>query len=893
MRSLVKMLFITAILVYGSAYAQSTLIEDWESVTTLPSANWDIRFENPSTVYPFVEAAGNPGQALNPGGQGHLKSCIVYNTTFQPDYSIGMEIDFDAYLVSTGSHYTDIVIDLMKDINAWSANDFLVLRMHLNKNGVNQRKVWMQLQSQDTLHTELMVIDGAYNSDAWNHGKIIIREDKRVEFFVNGTLLWTSTKTIDPAYSTSTKLAIGGQSFGGPARMDNLRVRNGLAGLVAYYRFAGNTLDATDYHNDVAVVAGAVPTADRMGNLNSAYQFDGNNDYLMIPDSPSLHSTRLTVAAWVKVDAIHSLHQAIVAKYWGTTNDHSGRSWTFELSPNDAHPKFTGVWSGVNTAIASSNSVNIGHWTFLAATFDGAAIRIYENGELTTTLPKSGDLDLGTHELTIGSTCTTGLDNTWFKGAIDEVMVFNRALSAEEVALLYEPIPDKLRIGQGTDCLLSWEPTEQVFPIYLDNRDTVKAGDIPLSYDWSYDPDSISFVETRFADMDFKTRILDSAENIIRIGFVADFGGSGNVLAPIDDVTREIPVANVFFHMPYGCSESWVQPLDTCSVVLEADAISLELIDKFDQPYMPIVLRDSTKALQYRLGDCDMNGSISVSDAVCMISYIFSGGSAACLGSFDANCDELQSISDPVYVISYIFGGGPVPGSNCLCGTPPFAKTTIGHADISTATTSGEDVREIAVNIDATSNARAVQLDFTFTGDVRNIQIKSNVSDLQLFSSEIESGYRVGLIDLTGTAAIPSGKAQIATITYEGDGELAITSAIVVDNDADEMNVAISNAKLENVLPTEYSLSQNQPNPFNPSTDISFSLPKTGQVKLVVYNILGAEVATLVDEVRSAGTHRVTWDGTDKSGNPVASGVYLYRLTTGDFAETKKMVLMK
>ncbi len=102
------------------------------------------------------------------------------------------------------------------------------------------------------------------------------------------------------------------------------------------------------------------------------------------------------------------------------------------------------------------------------------------------------------------------------------------------------------------------------------------------------------------------------------------------------------------------------------------------------------------------------------------------------------------------------------------------------------------------------------------------------------------------------------------------------------------MNVEISNAKLESVLPTEYSLSQNQPNPFNPSTDISFSLPKSGQVKLTVYNILGAEVATLVDEIRSAGVHRITWDGTDKSGNPVASGVYLYRLTAGDFAETKK-----
>ena len=89
-------------------------------------------------------------------------------------------------------------------------------------------------------------------------------------------------------------------------------------------------------------------------------------------------------------------------------------------------------------------------------------------------------------------------------------------------------------------------------------------------------------------------------------------------------------------------------------------------------------------------------------------------------------------------------------------------------------------------------------------------------------------------------------------------------------------------------LPTVYSLSQNYPNPFNPSTVIEFALPKDAHVTLEVYNIIGQKVMTLVDEVTPAGYHSVKMDGTSLS-----SGMYLYRLTTGQQTFTKKLLLMK
>lgn len=86
----------------------------------------------------------------------------------------------------------------------------------------------------------------------------------------------------------------------------------------------------------------------------------------------------------------------------------------------------------------------------------------------------------------------------------------------------------------------------------------------------------------------------------------------------------------------------------------------------------------------------------------------------------------------------------------------------------------------------------------------------------------------------------------------------------------------------------EYSLSQNYPNPFNPSTDISFSIAKSDNVTLKVYNILGKEVATLVNGFYEAGKHSVNFDASN-----FASGVYLYTIKSGDFSSTRKMILMK
>jgi hypothetical protein len=93
--------------------------------------------------------------------------------------------------------------------------------------------------------------------------------------------------------------------------------------------------------------------------------------------------------------------------------------------------------------------------------------------------------------------------------------------------------------------------------------------------------------------------------------------------------------------------------------------------------------------------------------------------------------------------------------------------------------------------------------------------------------------------------------------------------------------------------PCDFVLFQNYPNPFNPATNIEFVLPKSGQVKIEIFNILGQKIRTLVDECLKPGHKLVDWDGKDDSGKEVSSGIYFYRIATDEFSEAKKMLLLK
>jgi hypothetical protein len=144
---------------------------------------------------------------------------------------------------------------------------------------------------------------------------------------------------------------------------------------------------------------------------------------------------------------------------------------------------------------------------------------------------------------------------------------------------------------------------------------------------------------------------------------------------------------------------------------------------------------------------------------------------------------------------------------------------------------------------------------------------------------------------------IDAGEYLLAKIPFSLNNPESIEiSKIIV---ADENNNALQKVEVDikydevQAIPSDYSLSQNFPNPFNPSTSVQFSIPVDGLVTIKVYDLLGQVVADLYTGNAQAGTYNLNWDGKDNSGNFVSSGSYIYRMTAGDFTQSKKMLFLK
>jgi hypothetical protein len=169
----------------------------------------------------------------------------------------------------------------------------------------------------------------------------------------------------------------------------------------------------------------------------------------------------------------------------------------------------------------------------------------------------------------------------------------------------------------------------------------------------------------------------------------------------------------------------------------------------------------------------------------------------------------------------------------------------------------------------------------------------SGVRSYSVYVSRNDSPYSAWLTDVTDTSAIFYGASgnQYKFISLAKDNAGNIETTKILHDAITQIITNIADDKRE--IPDEYALMQNYPNPFNPTTIIHYDLPKESFVTLKVYNVLGQEVSTLVNEKQTAGRYSIQFSTSNKHSLKMASGVYFYRLQTEQYVNTKKFILMK
>jgi hypothetical protein len=276
------------------------------------------------------------------------------------------------------------------------------------------------------------------------------------------------------------------------------------------------------------------------------------------------------------------------------------------------------------------------------------------------------------------------------------------------------------------------------------------------------------------------------------------------------------------------------------------------------------------------IGDVNVNGSpYEIGDAVLFASYFLDGLSVfsndndtrqAQIGGTDINRDGyVLTVADLVYLLRILAGD-----------QEPLGEGTSQSTAVAKVNYDGRNVK-----VETPEALGAIWV--IFKGEGKVIDMSGENLTLQWKAANGETKVLV-------YGKIGSKNASIKTSDlFAVKGELELSRVEAATFQGSPIKVELTG---KGILPSEFKLLQNFPNPFNATTQISFALPKDGNVSLKIYNVAGQLVKTY-DSFMTAGYRTITWDGTNKSGDDVASGVYFYNLKAEEFTKTLKMTLLK
>ncbi|MBC8180285.1 S8 family serine peptidase [candidate division KSB1 bacterium] len=270
-------------------------------------------------------------------------------------------------------------------------------------------------------------------------------------------------------------------------------------------------------------------------------------------------------------------------------------------------------------------------------------------------------------------------------------------------------------------------------------------------------------------------------------------------------------------------------------------------------------------------GDANGDLSVNVLDIVAIVNYILEENPEPFLSeAADVNDDGSINVLDIVGVV------------NIILGTP---KRLAAEYTTDTASLSVSD-NKIILN----SPLPVYAAQFSLTGnDLANCVLRptSVLDGFEIGKNETDERIKVIIYNLNGIT-ITEGENVLFDI--EGGSDLTLTDIHLADRTGGEIPTSVQYSDL---IPERFELLHNYPNPFNPVTKIKYGIPKAVPVELTIFNVLGQQVRLFKERIKPAGYYEIQWDGRNKSGVPVSSGIYFYRFKAGDFVEVKKMMLLR